>query len=495
MERRDRAQSILDDARFRWGLGIVALALFVIANLPWQLDDYDQAKQAFTSFQMVTEGHWLYQTTPHERLATKPPLVGWTSAALHSVSRSWDVAWRLPSLLAAAVIAFLLLRKSRSAYGAVAATVTFAAFAFNLITPRLATLVRTDMPLTLIVFAIGGLIWEKIRAGKPWTPNERTAICLLLTAGMLIKGPVVLAFLLPGVLAFRVWQRAGVSASPGMWPWVVSAAVFLLWVGGGIVWVPGFYDEVVVREFLGRFGGQVHRSQPLLFYLPHLLHKFAPWSLLMIGLGLIELRNVGWHWRRLHISAPTRWLICWSVGALVLMSLLPSKRVDRIFPVIPPFCLLLGAQIFSVGSGARLRTVSYRLVAATLAFALVFSGGYVIWKVVSGYRQNREALARFGNAVREQAIAGNWRFGVVSAPDESLLLYLHKSGFVPPERALADWNAGALDALVVSTRHSPELVPQLKPSAEVRLRSDHRPDGDTLDYLLLTKTTANSKTE
>src|SRR5215212_9898949 len=104
MERRDRAQSILDDARLRWVLGIVALALFVIANLPWQLDDYDQAKQAFTSFQMVTEGHWLYQTTPHERLATKPPLVGWTSAALYSVTRSWDIAWRLPSLLSAAAI-------------------------------------------------------------------------------------------------------------------------------------------------------------------------------------------------------------------------------------------------------------------------------------------------------------------------------------------------------------------------------------------------------
>ena len=35
-----------------------------------------------------------------------------------------------------------------------------------------------------------------------------------------------------------------------------------------------------MREFVGRFGETIHRPQPLLFYLPHLLHKFAPWSLL-----------------------------------------------------------------------------------------------------------------------------------------------------------------------------------------------------------------------
>ena len=33
--------------------------LFLTTNLPWHLDDYDQAKQAFTSLEMVHEGHWL----------------------------------------------------------------------------------------------------------------------------------------------------------------------------------------------------------------------------------------------------------------------------------------------------------------------------------------------------------------------------------------------------------------------------------------------------
>src|SRR5437667_11761276 len=94
-------ENFLRSTRARWIIGGLLIVLFLIANLPWQLDDYDQAKQAFTSFQMVEEGRWSYQQTPHEHVATKPPLVGWISAGLFAVTRSWDLAWRLPSLVAA----------------------------------------------------------------------------------------------------------------------------------------------------------------------------------------------------------------------------------------------------------------------------------------------------------------------------------------------------------------------------------------------------------
>ena len=70
-------KQLLEARRTLWVTAGTVLVLFLIGNLPWQLDDYDQAKQAFTSFQMIREGRWLYQQTPHENLATKPPLVGW----------------------------------------------------------------------------------------------------------------------------------------------------------------------------------------------------------------------------------------------------------------------------------------------------------------------------------------------------------------------------------------------------------------------------------
>src|SRR5947208_11032375 len=116
----DMTKSLLEDRRTFWVIASVIFLLFAVGNLPWQLDDYDQAKQAFTSFQMVKEGRWFYQQTPHERVATKPPLVGWISTGLFAVTRSWEIAWRLPSLLAALALAVLLFRVATSAYGAFA---------------------------------------------------------------------------------------------------------------------------------------------------------------------------------------------------------------------------------------------------------------------------------------------------------------------------------------------------------------------------------------
>src|SRR5256886_17305057 len=115
---------LLEDPRAVWAVAAVSFLLFLIGNLPWQLDDYDQAKQAYTSFEMIKEGRWFYQQTPHERAATKPPLVGWVSAGLFAITRSWEVSWRLPSLLAAIALAAVLVRPASLPFGAIAGLVS-----------------------------------------------------------------------------------------------------------------------------------------------------------------------------------------------------------------------------------------------------------------------------------------------------------------------------------------------------------------------------------
>jgi 4-amino-4-deoxy-L-arabinose transferase-like glycosyltransferase len=346
---------------------------------------------------------------------------------------------------------------------------------------------------------------------------------------MLIKGPIVYAFLLPGIGVFEWWRRrhavvAGVadpgyshkvqfrqSAWPGWWPWAASLAVFLAWVIGGMLFQPGFFDEVVMREFVGRFGETIHRPQPLCFYLPHLLHKFAPWSLLMVAIALVELHSQKWRLRSAlrDMSPGTFWLLCWSLGGLILMSLIPSKRVDRIFPVVPPFCLLLAAQIgrrmpCSHGTVSRLSTSVdsdvtahgavatenaamrvYRWSAIALFLAIMFTGGYTIFKVASGYRNHRDALAVFGRGVRREAAAHHWRYEVVSAKDEGLLLYLQKTHFIEPDRASAEWNQGNLDALVASREKAPALMSRLPDATLSQVRSNDRKKEQGSDYVLL----------
>jgi 4-amino-4-deoxy-L-arabinose transferase-like glycosyltransferase len=493
----DMTTDLLEDRRTFWIVAALVVFLFAIANLPWQLDDYDQAKQAFTSFEMVKQGHWFYQHTPHERIATKPPLVGWISAAVFAVTRSWEIAWRFPSFVAALVLAVVLFRAANDAYGKVAAVIAVSAFGLNLLSPRLATLVRTDMPLALVIFLIGLLIWQRIRERGEWKLRDQIYVFVLLTAAMLIKGPIVYAFLLPGIALFQ--SRRGTarpadapntnsaSAWPGWWPWLASLAIFLTWVAGGIRFQPGFYEEVVMREFVGRFGETIHRPQPLLFYIPHLLHKFAPWSVLMIAIAVVDLRSRDWRVRSMfrEMSPEIRWLLCWSMGGLIVMSLIPSKRVDRIFPVIPPFCLLLAAQIFATERPARR---PYLWMVAALALAVFFTGGYTGWKVITGYGDRRNALALFGRDIRHEAEAHHWRYEVVSAKDEGLLLYLRKMHFVERTDAIAEWNGGNLEALVASDEKAAVLMRDLKGAALSRLQSAKR-EGDqhSAGYVLITR--------
>ena len=442
----------------RWGLLALAVVLFAVGNLPWHLDDFDQAKQAFTSFEMVERGHWFYQHTPNWWVATKPPLVGWMSAAIFSATRSWELAWRLPSFLAAIGLVILVFRAA-SVYGIIAALTAGCALSFNLFALRLASLVRTDMPLALVVFAIGWLIWEKIRTQSPWTRRDRIIFFLLLSAGMLIKGPIVYAFLLPGLVVFE-WRRRKSNTPGSAWsgwmPWLLSFLVFILWAAGGILFVPEFTEQVVLREFAGRFSEAVHRPQPIYFYLPHLLDRFAPWSLLLIGFTIVAMRT------RERPSPETFWLVVWSLGGLVLMSFIPSKRIDRIFPIVPPFCLLLAAFVGRLQQQETRRAIVERCSAVAIILAAVFTSGYAVQKMAVAKREQRDAFAVFGRAVVKETGEHQWRYGVVGGEEEGMLLYVRRTQFLEPAEAAANWNAGKLDALVLPDDEIDGLLPQLQ---------------------------------
>jgi 4-amino-4-deoxy-L-arabinose transferase-like glycosyltransferase len=321
------------------------------------------------------------------------------------------------------------------------------------------------MPLAFAVFLLGLFIWQKIRTGEPWTRGDTVKFFAVLATAMLIKGPIVYAFLLPGLVAF-IWLKHS-NAWSGWWPWIASLAVFAAWVGGGIWLVPGFYEQVVLREFAGRFGETVHRPQPFYFYIPHLLHKFAPWSILLIAFAIVLRRGR---------SAPELvWLICWSLGGLLVMSLIPSKRVDRIFPVIPPLCLLLAAQF------SRLTTDARRWSSVALLVACLFTSAYAAQRVITSYQNGEAALVEFGAAVRREAAQNHWRYEVVGGPEEGLLLYLRKTRFVKPDEAIARWSGGELDAVVVPADNVPAFPGATPAGIEAAVTINQQPRR----YLLL----------
>jgi hypothetical protein len=201
----------------------------------------------------------------------------------------------------------------------------------------------------------------------------------------------------------------------------------------------------------------MHRPQPFYFYLPHLLHRFAPWSLLLIGLAVVAVRR-----SKGALSPETFWLVAWSLGGLFVMSFVPSKRIDRIFPIVPPLCLLLAAMIGACREKERLRPLADRFCAIAIILAAVFTTGYTARKIVLARYEQRDAFGVFGRAVVKEAAAHGWRYQVVGGEDEGMLLYLRRTEFLEREQAAADWNAGRLDALVVPDDEIEDFVPRLR---------------------------------
>ena len=427
----------------------IVVATLAVRNLPWHLDDKDQAKQAFTSFEMIAQGHWWFQHTPTGKVATKPPLAGWISAAFSPLG--WDVAWRLPGLVCAVITLGILWRAGNQLGAApLGGLIAAGAFGLNHFSQRLATLVRTDMLLAFFIFLAGYAVYEHVRRALPWSTRDRWTLFAIVLASMLTKGPIAYAFLLPGLLAYWLLARRVHRANyawAGWWPWFGPLLIFGAWAGIGISQSSEFYVQVVEVEFLGRFTvGEkaVHHNQPIYFYVAHVLGKFAPWSLLLVALHFQK------RVRTAIASDPARlWLICWALGGLVFMSLVPSKRADRIFPVIPPLCLLTAATLVPLAYGRFWRWSEKHVGECTVALAILITVIASTLVIVRGYRDHQGDLAGFGKIARATAAQYPERLAVVSGKDEGMLLYTQKPAFIKLDDALAEWRHGEIDWLVL----------------------------------------------
>ncbi len=442
---------------------LLLLTCFV-RTFPWRLDDYDQAKQAFTSLEMVKGGQWWFQHTPGLRnVATKPPLIGWISAAIYGVTGSWEWAWRLPGLLAAGVLVVLLWREGERLLAGFGGALAAGAFGFNLLTPRLSLLVRTDTPLCFWITLAGLIVTRHVRERDvPWTQRDRWLVFAFLLAANMTKGPIAYAFLLPGMIAWSVvvYRRGGRwhDAWGGWWHWVTPLAPFLVWLEQGMTNMPGFYQQVVVREFLGRFtAGEaaVHHTGPVWSYFLVLLGRWAPWSVLLLAVRFRASRV----WWSLCRDPFTLWLICWAAGGLVFMSLVPSKRTDRIYPVVPPLCLVLTALVARARRPegvAEAATVEWPVDWAKIALVVAAAIPLVdaVKSVGTAYSHGEVAPSRFGAQVREM-MAGDKRVELVAgqhsvAGEEAMVVYLRRVKLLTPGEADKRAREGSLDAVVVN---------------------------------------------
>lgn len=325
-------------------LGAVLFHACGTATLP--LLDRDEPRFAEAAREMQARGDFLVPYFNNQYRFDKPPLIYWCQNAVVAVMGESDRAMRLPSAVAAALTALVLLgfgcRVSGLRVGLAAALIYSTALQV-MIHAKLAV---ADGLLVLFVALGFWAGWELLRTDAPVEDAKppdrrfwRVVFCLALGFGFLAKGPVAW---LPwmAVPLFCCWQRDPARAPVARW-WLMALILAVLLVaawGGPALWLTqGAYFKVgigrhVVQRSLGVLEG--HGSSHWLGYLASLplyfvtvFPSFFPWSIWLPGL----LRGV----RRTGCDPLEKWLLSGTAITFVVFSFIRTKLPHYTLPAFP----------------------------------------------------------------------------------------------------------------------------------------------------------------
>ncbi len=131
------------------------------------------------------------------------------------------------------------------------------------------------------------------------------------------------------------------------------------------------------------------------------------------------------------------------------MTIIPAKRVDRIYPIIPPLALLAVDFAAATWHDRRARVAAGALSVA----AFLFAGGYFLGLIPWGYAVDTPGLVNFAEKARRTAAEqGIDEITILRARDESLLLYLDTPRFTEKGDAFDQWRSGKKSAFLMSDR-------------------------------------------
>jgi 4-amino-4-deoxy-L-arabinose transferase-like glycosyltransferase len=324
---------------------VIAGSMFAIALSGYpNLMDNERRVGAYV-LDAVQNGHWLMQKDVTGAIASKPPLLTWIAASATLVTGEISrFTIYLPSALATAGVALLLLNSGKRYFGW---TAGFLAAAIYLLSPAGARQLVTARYDGLLAFPV---TWAALAAFRAWNTGQGWSWFWLAGAvGTMAKGPIALALGACGLLA-HFWEKRtqGESTLRGAhWPGI---ALFLLICGGWFLLAYAEMGQPFIDKLLGRelaahaIGAGRGESMFMGFHEPTVsfLTNFAPWNLLA-GVAFWRV------WKHPADDALERrferFLFCWFFAGLLLFSIAAHQRGRLVFPLFPAAALLAGREL------------------------------------------------------------------------------------------------------------------------------------------------------
>ena len=289
-----------------------------------------------------------------------PPLYWWVTAALVKPLGWNELAFRLPSIIAAALTCGIVFAWSGRALGLRVGFWSAAALLLCHFFLDAARQPRMDSMLALFV-TVANVSLERaiaIGAGSQWRRSWYLVAAIAIGLGILTKG--ILGVALPGlVVAFFLLTRRRLAE-------LFRIEVVATFAGGlaiGLGWFIAAYHsggrpflEWQVRMNLwSRFipagaGGADYCAHPFWYFAPQVLKGFLPWSLYLPAFVF-----GAWPTSERRAPEPVVYAICWFAAIFTFFSSSHGKCLIYILPAFPPLAILIGWTIDRAQIGADTR--------------------------------------------------------------------------------------------------------------------------------------------
>jgi len=441
---------------------------------PWPADEPRFVLLAKT---MLENGDYWFPQRGSELYADKPPLFMWLQVLGFRLVGHWNIAFLLPSLLAALGTLGLTHDLCRRLWGRRAARIAGYLLLFTVQFTYQAKRAQIDPLLVfLVTLSCYGLL-RHLLLGPHW--RWYWAGCLAAGFGVIAKGVGIIALLLllPYWLARRCPARGLAPIGPARGRWLLGGLALLLplliWPAPMLwqVWQHGdpgqiaYAREILFGQTATRFVHPAGHWQPPWYFLEVIAIAWLPLSLLLPW-------ALPAAWRRLGRRRDARLLLPLGWAALVVLffSLSPGKRDMYILPALPMLLVGLAPSLVLAlrqRGCRRLLLAANGLLAATLLlaglWALAATPGFetdfesargltdpgdALWWLTAGLgAAGLLAAARFGErrafAGLGLSLAMIWTFGfgwigfpLVDAANSSRALMLRAGSTIGPKAEL-----------------------------------------------------------
>ena len=374
-------------SRWLWiTLGLVALARLLTLGL-YPLTDTTEARYGEVARKMAELGNWVTPLYDYGvPFWAKPPLTTWLSAISIELFGVNEFAARLPYLLLAVLIAWLVWRwVSRSS--AQQAQLAVAIMSGTLLYFVASAAVMTDLGLVLgTTLAMIGF-WAAFEEGESARPKEVWLLFIGLGIGLLAKGPI--AVVLSG-LPIGLWMllTGNVKTSWQRISWIkgslLTFAIAAPWYVMAEIRTPGFWEYFFIGEHWNRFTvtgwagdkyGTAHATQRGAIWV-FALAAVMPWTVILPLL---------WIGRRAPSAAQkfeapsyarslTIYLLAWSVASCLFFTMSGNILWTYVLPALPAMALLAARWL---SRDTRADWVSGVVAVGVLGMSLLVAGFFL----------------------------------------------------------------------------------------------------------------------